>query len=176
MLSGTSVIGGAMWGWHSEVGLHVLRLHAAGVFDKFPRLKIILGHFGEVMPFMLQRIQDQEIIMGKQERPFIQVWDENICITTCVAWSLDPMRCILSNTKIEHIMYSIDYPFTPTEHGLRWIDARKEWPGNKGPAGLNCIQECGETSLNQGTARALASRVHMSSQLDENTKNRTGSQ
>lgn len=122
MLSGTSVIGGAMWGWRSEVGLHVLRLHAAGVFDKFPRLKIILGHIGEMMPFMLQRLQDQEIIMGKQERPFIQVWDENIWITTSAAWSLDPMRCILSNTKIEHIMYSVDYPFTQTEHGLRWID------------------------------------------------------
>jgi predicted TIM-barrel fold metal-dependent hydrolase len=117
-----SVIGGAMWGWHSEVGLHVLRLHAAGVFDQFPRLKLILGHFGEMMPFMLQRIQDQEAIMGRRERAFTQVWDENIWITTSGVWSLDPMRCILSNTKIEHIMYSIDYPFTTNEHGLRWID------------------------------------------------------
>lgn len=117
-----TVLGGAMWGWHSEVGLHVLRLHAAGVFDQFPKLKIILGHFGEMMPYMLQRIKDQESIMGIQSRPFEQVWDENIWITTSACWSLDPMRCMLGNTKVERIMYSIDYPFTLNEHGLKFMD------------------------------------------------------
>jgi predicted TIM-barrel fold metal-dependent hydrolase len=118
----TAVIGGAMWGWHSEVGIHILRLHAAGVFDKFPKLKIIIGHFGEMIPFMLQRIIDQEVIMDQRERPFRKVWDENIWITTSGAWSLDPIRCILSNTKIEHILYSVDYPFTTNEAGLRWFE------------------------------------------------------
>ena len=117
-----AVIGGAMWGWHSEVGIHVLRLHAAGVFDKFPKLKIVVGHFGEMLPFMLQRIADQEVIMGPRKRTFQTVWDENIWITTSGAWSLDPMRCILSNTKISHIMYSVDYPFTSNEHGLKWFE------------------------------------------------------
>jgi predicted TIM-barrel fold metal-dependent hydrolase len=116
-----TVVGGAMWGWHSEVGLHVLRLHAAGVFDKFPTLKFIVGHFGEMIPFMLQRIRDQELVMGQRKRPFKQVYDENIWITTSGVWSLDPMRCILSNTKVERILYSIDYPFTTNEHGLEWI-------------------------------------------------------
>jgi predicted TIM-barrel fold metal-dependent hydrolase len=110
-----------MWGWHSEVGLHVLRLHAAGAFDKFPRVKIILGHFGEMMPFMLHRIRDQERLSGVRRRPFLQVWDENIWITTSACWSLDPMRCILANTKIDRIMYSIDYPFTTNEEGLKWF-------------------------------------------------------
>ncbi|EXJ66430.1 uncharacterized protein A1O5_10582 [Cladophialophora psammophila CBS 110553] len=117
-----TVMGGAMWGWHSEVGLHVLRLHAAGVFDKFPKLKIILGHFGEMMPFMLQRIMDQESVMGKRNRPFGQVWNENIWITTSAAYSVDPMRCILANTKVERIMYSVDYPFTTNEHGLKFFE------------------------------------------------------
>lgn len=115
-------VGGAMWGWHSEVGLHIVRLHAAGVFDKFPKLKLIVGHFGEMIPFMLQRIQDRELMMGKRERCFTQVWNENIWITTSGVWSLDPMRCILSNTKLEHILYSIDYPFTTNEDGLKWIE------------------------------------------------------
>lgn len=116
-----TVIGGAMWGWHSDVGVHVLRLHAAGLFDDFPKLKIVLGHFGEMMPYMLQRICDQEFIMGRRQRPFQKVWDENIWITTSACWSLDPMRCILGNTKIDHILYSIDYPFTTNEQGLKWI-------------------------------------------------------
>lgn len=116
------VIGGASWGWHSEVGLHLLRLHAAGIFDRHPKLKIVLGHFGEMVPFMLQRIIDQERIRGVGERPFAQVWDENVWITTSGCWGLDPMRCILSNTKIDRILFSIDYPFTTNEEGLRWIE------------------------------------------------------
>ena len=107
--------------------MHVLRLFAAGVFDKFPRLKIIIGHMGEMLPFQLDRIirvaNNQWPMAGvKLEKKLRQVWDENIWITTSSAWSLDPMRCVLRNTKIEHIMYSVDYPFTTNEHGLRWID------------------------------------------------------
>ncbi|KAH8658468.1 putative 2,3-dihydroxybenzoic acid decarboxylase [Xylariales sp. PMI_506] len=117
----TAALGSSMWGWHSEVGLHILRLYAAGIFDKFPRLKIIIGHFGEMIPFMLQRITKQDARMGR-ERPFQQVWDQNIWITTSGAWSLDPMRCILANTKIDHILYSVDYPFTSNETGLAWIE------------------------------------------------------
>ena len=116
------VIGGALWNWHSEVGHHVLRLHAARVFDKFPKLKIIVGHFGEMIPSMLARISDQEHRMAKGGRPFPQVYDENIWITTSGVWSLDPMRCIVANTKIDHILYSVDYPFTKNEKGLKWFE------------------------------------------------------
>lgn len=114
-------IGGAMFNWHSEVGHHVLRLHAAGVFDKFPKLKIIIGHFGEMIPYMLDRIREQDHRLGKTGRTFSEVYDENIWITTSGVWSLDPMRCILANTKIDHILYSVDYPFTMNERGLEWF-------------------------------------------------------
>ena len=116
------VIGGPMWNWHGEVGHHILRLHAARVFDKFPKLKIIIGHFGEMVPYMLARIAEQEIRMGKEGRPFSEVYDENIWITTSGAWSVDPMRCILANTKIERVLYSVDYPFTTNERGLEWFE------------------------------------------------------
>lgn len=120
-LQSTGALASSMWGWHSEVGLHILRLHCAGVFDKFPRLKLIIGHFGEMMPFMLQRIHNNEARMGERKRPFKEVWDENIWITTSSVWSLDPMRCILGNTKIDHILYSVDYPFSSNEAGLKWF-------------------------------------------------------
>ena len=48
-------LGTVSWGWHSDTGLHILKLFAAGVFDRFPRLKIIIGHMGEMLPFMLER-------------------------------------------------------------------------------------------------------------------------
>ena len=43
------------WGWHVDVGAHFLRLYAAGVLDAFPRLKLVLGHMGEGVPFFLER-------------------------------------------------------------------------------------------------------------------------
>jgi predicted TIM-barrel fold metal-dependent hydrolase len=52
------VLAAGGWGWHSEVGLHALRLILAGVFDRLPTLQIIIGHMGEMIPFMLARIHD----------------------------------------------------------------------------------------------------------------------
>ncbi|KAF7197628.1 Decarboxylase orsB [Pseudocercospora fuligena] len=119
-------LGASGWGWHSETGLHILRLYAAGVFDKFPKLKIIIGHFGEMLPFMLQRISKLSVRWGEQRRKILQVWEENIWITTSGVWSLDPLKCILGNTKIDHILFSVDYPFEPNENGLKWIQDLEE--------------------------------------------------
>ncbi|KAK5171126.1 uncharacterized protein LTR77_004270 [Saxophila tyrrhenica] len=115
-------LGASGWGWHTETGLHILRLFAAGVFDKFPRLKMIIGHFGEMLPFQLQRICNLSVRWGNMKRKLKEVWDENIWITTSGVWSLDPLRCVLGNTKIDHILYSVDYPFAKNEEGLEWVE------------------------------------------------------
>lgn len=142
-------IGAFGWGWHSDVAVHVLRLYGAGVFDRFPRLKIILGHMGEMLPFMLQRVErvtgrwpapvattttttasdnehnandKKEGGTSNKRRTFRQVWDENIWITTSGNWALDPLACILRNTKHDRIMYSVDYPFTQSADGLPWLE------------------------------------------------------
>jgi predicted TIM-barrel fold metal-dependent hydrolase len=114
-------LGASGFGWHSETALHVLRLFASGLFDRFPKVQIIVGHFGEMLPFMLQRVCDLSLRWGNFKRPFKQVWDENIWITTSGVWSIDPMACILRNTKIERILYSVDYPFAKNENGLSWF-------------------------------------------------------
>jgi predicted TIM-barrel fold metal-dependent hydrolase len=108
-------------GWHSETALHVLRLFASGLFDRRPRLKIVVGHMGEMIPFMLQRIEKLSRRWGTFERDFGTVYNENIWITTSGVWSLDPMRCILANTRLDHILYSVDYPFVSNEAGLGWM-------------------------------------------------------
>ncbi|KAG0645399.1 Decarboxylase orsB [Hyphodiscus hymeniophilus] len=110
------------FGWHADVATHVLKLYCAGTFDKFPRLKLIIGHMGETLPFMLQRIDSFSPMWRPGARTFRQVYDDNIWITTSGNWSLDPMYCILRNTKIEKIMYSVDYPFASNEAGLEWVE------------------------------------------------------
>jgi predicted TIM-barrel fold metal-dependent hydrolase len=115
-------LGASGWGWHTETGLHILRLFAAGIFDKFPKLKLIIGHFGEMLPFMIQRVCNLSGRWGDHRRKLQEVWEENIWITTSGVWSLDPLRCILGNTKIDHILFSVDYPFERNENGLKWLE------------------------------------------------------
>lgn len=109
----------AAFGWHSDVAIHVLRLYAAGVFDKFPKLKLVIGHMGEMLPFMLertQRVMNGFRGQGKAKRSLLDVWDENIWITTSGFFSVNPLATILRNTKLERIMLSVDYPFS--EHAM----------------------------------------------------------
>jgi predicted TIM-barrel fold metal-dependent hydrolase len=47
------------WGWHVDTGLHVLRLILGGVFDRFPKLQIIIGHMGEALPSMIWRANSE---------------------------------------------------------------------------------------------------------------------
>lgn len=69
----------AAWGWHENVGLHILKLYAAGLFDRFPKVKIVIGHMGEMMPFMLDRIERIPFLkMEGVEKSLKQAWDENI--------------------------------------------------------------------------------------------------
>lgn len=114
------------WGWHSENALHIIRLFAAGVFDRFPRLKIIIGHMGEMLPFQLDRIirvsGNQWPMAGvKLERQLRQVWDENIWITTSGMFAVAPMATVLRQCKPDRILYSVDYPFTRNEWGLQFL-------------------------------------------------------
>lgn len=110
------------WGWHTETGLHFLRLFASGLFDKLPKLKIILGHFGEMLPFMFERICILSKRWGNLQRKFDVVYKENLWITTSGVWGMAPMATILMNTPIEHLLYSVDYPFAKNEDGLAWIE------------------------------------------------------
>lgn len=110
------------FGWHSDVAMHVLRLYAAGLFDRFPALQVVIGHMGEMLPYMLQRVERVSARWrGGGGRSFREVWDANLWVTTSGNWALDPMACMLRNTRRERILYSVDYPFARSEDGLRWL-------------------------------------------------------
>ena len=118
------------WGWHNETAVHFLRLFAAGLFDRYPALKIVLGHLGEMLPFQLDRIEG---ISGRLwphlglrlERDLRQVWDENIWITTSGMFFLAPMAAVLRQCKLDRIMFSVDYPFGKNEAGVAFLKALK---------------------------------------------------
>jgi predicted TIM-barrel fold metal-dependent hydrolase len=110
------------WGWHVETGMHILRLFASGLFDRLPQLKIIIGHMGELLPFQLDRIVGIFQGWGKMNRGLREVWKNNIWITTSGMFSLPPLACLLQTTTIEHVLYSVDYPFSSNEKGSQFIE------------------------------------------------------
>jgi len=78
----------AGWGFAAEAGLHAMRLIMCGVFDRFPKLKIILGHMGEGIPFWLQRIDNRYLLqvrigaVNKMPRLPSEYFKDNFVITT----------------------------------------------------------------------------------------------
>lgn len=114
------------WGWHAETGHHILRLFAAGVFDRFPKLKIIIGHMGEMLPFQLERCILSSSRWGERRRGLDQVWKENIWVTTSGMFSISPLRCLLDTIPIEHVLYSVDYPFSTNEKGYEFLQKIEE--------------------------------------------------
>lgn len=105
------------WGWHAETGLHILRLFASGLFDRFPQLKIVIGHMGELLPFQFDRVVAISDRFGRK-RGFREVWNENLWITTSGMFALAPLACLLQTTSIDRVLYSVDYPFSANEKGL----------------------------------------------------------
>ena len=110
------------WAWHTETGLHILRLFAGGLFDRYPKLKIVIGHMGEMLPFQLERIIPMSVGWGKRDRDLREVWRNNIWITTSGLFTLPPLTCLLQTTSIDHVLYSVDYPFSANEKGLKFFE------------------------------------------------------
>jgi predicted TIM-barrel fold metal-dependent hydrolase len=114
------------WGWHANVAEHILRLFASELFDTFPHLKIIIGHDGEVLPFMLWRAnRNLARIASPQQRSLTTVWKENVWITVSGMWDLAPFATVRRNTDVKRIMYSVDYPFENVTDGKAFMEEVK---------------------------------------------------
>lgn len=114
----------AAWGWHSETGLHVLRLIVSGLFDRYPRLQLIIGHMGENLPFSLARA---EAILGRGplplQRRIADYAHDHLHLTTSGYFTLPPLLCALQVFGAGRILFSVDYPYATNEQGRRFLDA-----------------------------------------------------
>lgn len=116
VLGGHSELVGPMWSWGQDTASHVLRLIFSGVFDDFPRAKLLLGHMGEGLPFVLWRLDsrwgfhDHQGIELAREVPS-EYLRENVWITTSGVCSPAPLLCSLLALGSDHILFGTDYPF-----------------------------------------------------------------
>jgi predicted TIM-barrel fold metal-dependent hydrolase len=99
------------WGWHIEAGLAALRLLVRGSFDRHPDLQIVLGHWGEMLLFALDRIDSLSNIATHLERRVAEYFPTNIHIATSGMLAPRLLRHALDYTSIDRILLSGDYPF-----------------------------------------------------------------
>lgn len=120
------------WGWHSEVGIHALRLILSGIFDRLPTLQIIIGHMGEMVPFMLDRINNMLTPMVKNlQRPIPEYFLQNFHFTTSAFFTYPLLLLALQVVGVDRIIFSIDYPYASNEQGRAFLDSVPLSPADK---------------------------------------------
>lgn len=125
-LAGHPEIQGAAWGWGVETASHALRLLFGGVFDRFPRLKVVLGHMGEGLPFQRWRLDSRFAAypfgVQLQRRPSEYI-GSNILITTSGVCSHAALAGAIAEMGAEAVMFSVDYPYESTEVAAAFIES-----------------------------------------------------
>ncbi len=117
---------GAIFGFAVETGLHLLRIVVAGVFDRFPKLQIIVGHLGEGLPFWLYRLDYMHAAGMKAnryksieplERKISEYMQQNVYVTTSGMPSVPSIMLCQQVLGIDRVLYAMDYPyeFVPEE-------------------------------------------------------------
>ncbi|SFI99821.1 amidohydrolase family protein [Amycolatopsis sacchari] len=118
----------AGWGWHIETATHVLRMVLGGVFDRYPRLQLVIGHMGEGLSFMLPRLEE---VFGSHEispptgldRPVGAYLRENVHYTFS-GFNYEPnFTNLLTQVGVERIMFSADHPYQPMTQARQFLES-----------------------------------------------------
>ena len=124
VLSGYKVLMRPMWGWGFETGSHALRLIVSGHFDRFPKSRLMLGHLGETLPFLLWRFDSRAVFQGlKLKKPPSHYIRENVAVTTSGMCSAEPLNCSLAALGRDRVMFAADHPFETAHEAGEWLDA-----------------------------------------------------
>ena len=112
VLDGHKGLRRATWEWSFETGSHALRLVFGGIFDRFPRARLALGHLGETLPFLLWRFDSRAKLYGvKLAKPPSDYIKDNIVVTTSGMCSAEPLNCTIAALGHDRVMFAADYPF-----------------------------------------------------------------
>lgn len=122
----------ASWGFAAETGTHVLRLIYSGLFDKFPRLQMIIGHLGEMLPFAAYRVDRYYGLGGRGSGPGSssslqrlpsEYLRTNFYVTTSGNFCAPAFACTLEVMSAERVMFSVDYPMDDNLAGAEFLSS-----------------------------------------------------
>ncbi|GAB2627944.1 hypothetical protein Aab01nite_81680 [Paractinoplanes abujensis] len=117
------IFSGSGYGWHQEVLTQCIRMITYGVFDRFPKLKIIIGHMGEGLPFYYDRIVNDmgEPTEGSLKKPFGQYFQDNFWVTTSAFPQTELLELLLRHISVDRVMFATDYPFADIKAQTDWF-------------------------------------------------------
>lgn len=127
-IRGYPELGGSAWAFAYETATHAVRLMLSGLFDRYPKLQVVLGHLGEGLPFMLSRMQhrldmQREGVKGaKAKRRPSHYFASNFYITTSGHFHTKPLLEAIEQIGVERVLFSVDYPYEQMDTGSRWFD------------------------------------------------------
>lgn len=115
---------GPTWAFGAETAVHALRMMIGGVFDRFPRLTVVLGHLGELLPFAIRRLEQRlsrrtDVDLARPASAYLR---ENFYLTTSGNYHTPSLIGILLELGSDHLMFAADYPFEELEEGARWLE------------------------------------------------------
>jgi gamma-resorcylate decarboxylase len=125
---------GPAWAFAVETSIHALRLMASGIFDRYPRLKIILGHLGEGIPYNVWRL-DHRLAKAPRDIParrkMADYLRSNVYLTTSGNFRTPTLVDAVTEMGVDRILFSVDYPFEETVDAAAWFDTAEITEGDR---------------------------------------------
>jgi 5-carboxyvanillate decarboxylase len=124
-------MGGSIWGFGVEAGTHAVRMILSGLFDRYPRLRIVLGHMGEALPFWMWRLDHMAARRARDGRmkPLSlapsDYFRRNFAVTTSGFEAPGVLDLTIKTAGIENVMWAIDYPYESSSDAVTFIEGAK---------------------------------------------------
>src|SRR5450755_2316337 len=119
-------------GWHLETGIHALHMILSGTFDRYPSLQLILGHWGEMIPFYLARFDEALNPTTKYlQRPVADYFLQQMYVTPSGMFTLPPFLLTMQIMGADRIMYSVDYPYIVNNQARAFLENAPISPADK---------------------------------------------
>jgi 2,3-dihydroxybenzoate decarboxylase len=110
------------WGFTIDTATQAIRMVLSGVFVQLPKIKIILGHFGETLPFLLWRIDSALKRPGGKQVDFRGIFSSNFWLTTSGFFSDPALLCCVMEMGVDRILFAVDWPFViDNKPGVQWL-------------------------------------------------------
>jgi gamma-resorcylate decarboxylase len=113
------------WGFAEETAMHTLRLMGSGLFDEYPKLKIVIGHLGERIPYDLWRLDHRlRKVPGRPaKRTMGEYFRENFYVTTSGNFCTQSLVHAILTLGADRLLFAVDYPFEDHAQAADWFDS-----------------------------------------------------
>lgn len=118
---------GPTWAFGQETAVHALRLMCSGLFDRHPRIQIILGHMGEGLPYSMWRVDNRNAWTKARpkypaKKKIAEYFSQNFYLTTAGNFRTQTLIDAILEIGVDRILFSTDWPFENIDHAADWFD------------------------------------------------------